>query len=130
MNRKRKKILRTMVNVFCELVMQIMFSFIEEFDKIGIILEIIYPVFLVYCSPNIAVAILFSMVMLFICRYIQSVGKAVNRKGDKGFPMPDRRYTEMDKDGFIGMKNEDDFPDMIQYLYELENYYQKRSRLK
>ena len=44
--------------------------------------------------------------------------------------MPDRRYTEMDKDGFIGMKNEDDFPDMIQYLYELENYYQKRSKLK
>lgn len=130
MNKKKKKILRTMIVVFYELIQNIMYSFIEEFDKIGLILEVIYPVFMVYCNPSVAMSLIFSILFLFVCKYLQGIGKAVNHTGDKGIPLPEKRFTEIDKDGFISMKNEEDFPEMLQYIYSLETYLQKRGRLK
>lgn len=93
------------------------------------VIQIIFPVWLVCQNVEPMKAFIYSVAIVFILAYIRQLYVNVQKHGGKTIPIPKQRFTVLDEDGYIVMKN-DNAGEAIQYLYELEEYLSNRGKLK
>ena len=101
----------------------------EEFWKLAIYVQFFVPIFLVAYGASFMVTLVISAVFTWFASYLRTLSNVVNETGST-IPIPCRSFIEVDRDGFIGLKNENDLPELIQYTYELESYLKSKGRMK
>ena len=101
----------------------------KNLNNVAMIIQIVFPVWLVCQNIEPLKAFIYSVAIVFILAYIRQLYANVQKHGGKTIPIPKQRFTVLDEDGYIVMKN-DNAGEAIQYLYELEEYLSNRGKLK
>lgn len=101
----------------------------KNLNNVAMIIQIVFPVWLVCQNIEPLKAFIYSVAIVFILAYIRQLYTNVQNHGGKTIPIPKQRFTVLDEDGYIVMKN-DNAGEAIQYLYELEEYLSNRGKLK
>ena len=101
----------------------------KNLNNIAMIIQIVFPVWLVCQNVAPVKACIYSVAIVFILAYIRQLYTNVQKHGGKTIPIPRQRFTMLDEDGYIVLKN-DNAGEAIQYLYELEEYLNNRGKLK
>lgn len=125
-----RKVLKAMAECLVECVREFKSGVIEELSKIAVVMEVFIPVFLMWVGAGVIQTILLSCICLGVVRYVKAVSYKLNKTNEKGMPVPTERYTRMDADGFIELKDDNQYPEMLQYIYELEMYMVKKGMVK
>ena len=100
----------------------------KNVKELGIIIMIIYVVCMVMWCDSPVYSILYTLIFLFVKDFVKSVYYKINGISDSdGLPTRSKRFTHIDKYGFIEI-NEEDKMEMIQYLYEIENFIEKKKK--
>lgn len=123
--RKSKKIMIVLLQTMKELCNVIKYGFVEELGKIAVIIQILIPVVLVSMNLNIWQMLLISCVMIAVTKYIKEIGYKLNSVTERGFPICSQRFTEVDENGFISIK-EENMSEAILYMYDVEEYIKRR----
>lgn len=103
--------------------------FMKNLNNVAMIIQIVFPVWLVCQNVTPVKATIYSVAIVFILAYIRQLYTNVQKHGGKTIPIPRQRFTMLDEDGYIVLKN-DNAGEAIQYLYELEEYLNNRGKLK
>lgn len=122
-------VFKTLVEVFIELLTTLKYAVIEELGKIAIIVQIAVPVLFMYLGFTIPQMLIAMIVLSVITKYIKEVGYKLNNVSERGFPIPMHRYTIVDDNGFIHIKDED-MQEAILYLCDVENYLRNKGLIK
>ena len=101
----------------------------KNLNNVAMVIQIAFPVWLVCQNVEPLKAFIYSVAIVFILAYIRQLYTNVQKHGGKTIPIPKQRFTVLDDDGYIVMKN-DNAGEVIQYLYELEEYLSNRGKLK
>ena len=101
----------------------------KNLSNVAMIIQIVFPVWLVCQNIEPLKAFIYSVAIVFILAYIRQLYTNVQKHGGKTIPIPRQRFTVLDEDGYIILKN-DNAGEAIQYLYELEEYLSNRGKLK
>lgn len=101
----------------------------KNLSNVAMVIQIIFPVWIVCQNIEPLKAFIYSVAIVFILAYIRQLYTNVQKHGGKTIPIPRQRFTVLDEDGYIVMKN-DNAGEAIQYLYELEEYLNNRGKLK
>jgi len=101
----------------------------KNLSNVAMVIQIIFPVWIVCQNIEPLKAFIYSVAIVFILAYIRQLYTNVQKHGGKTIPIPRQRFTVLDEDGYIVMKN-DNSGEAIQYLYELEEYLSNRGKLK
>ena len=101
----------------------------KNLSNVAMVIQIAFPVWIVYQNVEPLKAFIYSVAIVFILTYIRQLYINVQKHGGKTIPIPKQRFTVLDEDGYIVMKN-DNSAEAIQYLYELEEYLSNRGKLK
>lgn len=101
----------------------------KNLNNVVMVIQIIFPVWLVCQNIEPLKAFIYSVAIVFILAYIRQLYTNVQKHGGKTIPIPRQRFTVLDEDGYIILKN-DNAGEAIQYLYELEEYLSNRGKLK
>lgn len=101
----------------------------KNLSNVAMAIQIIFPVWIVCQNIEPLKAFIYSVAIVFILAYIRQLYTNVQKHGGKTIPIPRQRFTVLDEDGYIVMKN-DNAGEAIQYLYELEEYLSNRGKLK
>lgn len=127
--KKEKKVVKVLIETMKELLSMIKYGIVEELDKIAVIVQIAFPVMLVYFQMGVLQTLLLSMIFTFVIKYIKEVSYKLNNVNERGFPISNTRYTNVDDNGFISIKEELQ-QESVLYLYEIEEYLKKKGLLK
>ena len=127
MNKKKKSksVIVVMYKKMIELLLGFKYGLIEELNKIAMLIQIAIPVYICYIGADLKTALTLSIVFYVLVKYIKEVGYELNNKTERGFPVPKKRYTEIDRNGFLNV-SDDELHEAIQYLYEVEEYINKK----
>lgn len=101
----------------------------KNLSNVAMVIQIVFPVWLVCQNIEPLKAFIYSVAIVFILAYIRQLHTNVQKHGGKTIPLPRQRFTVLDEDGYIILKN-DNAGEAIQYLYELEEYLSNRGKLK
>lgn len=101
----------------------------KNLSNVAMVIQIIFPVWLVCQNIEPLKAFIYSVAIVFILAYIRQLYTNVQKHGGKTIPIPRQRFTVLDEDGYIILKN-DNAGEAVQYLYELEEYLSNRGKLK
>lgn len=101
----------------------------KNLNNVAMIIQIVFPVWLACRNIEPLKAFIYSVALVFILAYIRQLYTNVQKHGGKTIPIPRQRFTVLDEDGYIILKN-DNAGEAIQYLYELEEYLSNRGKLK
>ena len=131
--RKRKE--KTELKKIAKQTLKEMLTAVRIFFKTNVnlflgIFQILVMIFLCYLFlliHDILPCILLCIVALFVVDYIKRLNVNVQNMTDDGLPVPVERFTEMKDGGYISIEKEEE---SIQYLYELENYLERKGLLK
>lgn len=133
MKRKNKK--KTKQNVWvvllqtlAELFAALKYGIIEELDKIAIVIQILIPIVITKMDLSTSEMLFVSLGLVVLVKYIKEVGYKLNHVTERGFPIPTQRYTEVDENGFIGIK-ETETQEAILYLHDVEDYLKSKGWL-
>lgn len=129
MKKEEKKVMKVLVETMKEMLSVIKYGIVEELDKIAVIVQIVFPVILVYFQMGVLQTLLLSMIFTFVIKYIKEVSYKLNNVNERGFPISNTRYTNVDDNGFISIKEELQ-QESVLYLYEIEEYLKKKGLLK
>ena len=97
-------------------------AFLKDLNRVAGVLEVCVPILFVWLNMSVLEAVLLSIICYIFIRFIKNVGHELNGTIESGMPIPERCFTKVDKDGFIGFKADGDRIEAIQYLNELEGY--------
>ena len=122
---KNKRIMDILLSTLLELLLDIKYEFIESLDKIAIVIQVLIPVILSRVDCGIVIILIVSILFTLSVRYIKEVSYKINNVTDRGFPVPSKRYTNVDENGFIGVE-EDLMQEAILYLFEIEEYIKRK----
>ena len=122
---KNKRIMNILLRTLLELLLDIKYGFIESLDKIAIAIQVLIPVIISRMDCGIVIILIISILFTLSVRYIKEVSYKVNNVTDRGFPIPSKRYTNVDENGFIGVE-EDLMQEAILYLFEIEEYIKRK----
>lgn len=122
---KNKRIMDILLSTLLELLLDIKYEFIESLDKIAIVIQVLIPVILSRMDCGIVIILILSILFVLSVRYIKEVSYKINNVTDRGFPVPSKRYTNVDENGFIGVE-EDLTQEAILYLFEVEEYIKRK----
>ena len=133
MKRKNKKKIKqsvwvVLLQTLAELFAALKYGIIEELDKIAIVIQILIPIVIVKMDLSTPKMLLVSCVLVVCVKYIREVGYKLNHVTERGFPIPTQRYTEVDENGFIGIK-ETETQEAILYLRDVEDYLKSKGWL-
>ena len=133
MKRKNKKKTKqsvwvVLLQTLAELFAALKYGFIEELDKIAIVIQILIPIVIAKTDLSISEMLLVSLGLVVLVKYIKEVGYKLNHVTERGFPIPTKRYTEIDENGFIGIK-ETETQEAILYLCDVEDYLKSKGWL-
>lgn len=101
----------------------------KNLSNVAMVIQVIFPVWLIFQNIEPLKAFIYSVAIVFILAYIRQLHTNVQKHGGKTIPIPRQRFTVLDEDGYIILKN-DNAGEAIQYLYELEEYLSNRGKLK
>lgn len=93
----------------------------KNVKEIGLILKCLYVAIMVSCCNSFYTALITTVIMLFVSAIVKSVYYYKNKMSETGIPVREKRFTKLDANGYIEV-DENRKLEMIQYLYELENY--------
>lgn len=100
----------------------------KNVKELGILAMILYVMCMVMWCDSPVYSILITLVFLFVKDLIKSIYYKINGISESdGLPVRSKRFTHIDKYGFIEI-NEEDKMEMIQYLYEIENFIEKKKK--
>lgn len=133
MKRKNKKKTKqsvwvVLLQTLAELFAALKYGIIEELDKIAIVIQILIPIVIARTDLSTPKMLLVSCVLVVLVKYIKEVGYKLNHVTERGFPIPTQRYTEVDENGFIGIK-ETETQEAILYLRDVEDYLKSKGWL-
>ena len=122
-------VFKTLIEVLVELLTTLKYAVIEELGKIEIIVQIEVPVLFMYLRFTIPQMLIAMVLISAITKYIKEVGYKLNNVSERGFPIPTHRYTIVDDNGFIHIKDED-MQEAILYLCDVETYLRNKGLIK
>lgn len=122
---KNKRIMDILLRTLLELLLDIKYGFIESLDKIAIVVQVLIPVILSRMDCGIVIILIVSILFTLSVKYIKEVSYKINNVTERGFPVPSKRYTNVDENGFIGVE-EDLTQEAILYLFEVEEYIKRK----
>lgn len=125
---KGKSILVVLLQTLAELFATLKYGFIEELDKIAIVIQILIPIVIAKTDLSTPKMLLVSCVLVVCVKYIKEVGYKLNHVTERGFPIPLQRFTERDENGFISIKEEETQEAML-YLCDVEDYLKSKGWL-
>lgn len=129
LNRIRYGNIAILFEVIKEYASNFLYTVIAEFDKISILLMIVVPFVLQSAiKSRIVSAVLWAVIML-VLSIIRETFYRVRSVNNEHIPVYSRRFTYKDRDGFVNI-NEKDQEEALLYLSEVEDYLQKKGRLK
>lgn len=133
MKRKNKKKTKqsvwvVLLQTLAELFAALKYGFIEELDKIAIVIQILIPIVIAKTDLSTSEMLFVSLGLVVLVKYIKEVGYKLNHITERGFPIPTQRYTEVDENGFIGIK-ETETQEAILYLRDVEDYLKSKGWL-
>lgn len=129
-NRKQtNRVLIVLLQTMVELLSALKYGFIEELDKIAVIIQIFIPIIIVKMELSIPKMLIVSCATILATKYIKEVGYKLNNVTERGFPIPTKRFTEQDENGFIGIE-EERTQEAIIYLCDVEDYLKSKGWLK
>lgn len=100
----------------------------KNVKELGILAMIIYVMCMVMWCDSPVYSILITLVFIFVKDLMKSIYYKINGISESdGLPTRSKRFTHIDKYGFIEI-NEEDKMEMIQYLYEIENFIEKKKK--
>lgn len=100
----------------------------KNVKELGILAMIIYVMCMVMWCDSPVYSVLITLVFLFVKDLMKSIYYKINGISESdGLPTRSKRFTHIDKYGFIEI-NEEDKMEMIQYLYEIENFIEKKKK--
>lgn len=102
----------------------------ENMDLIVFCLQVALPVVLASVGLYLPYLVLFSFLWQVFCTYIKKVANRLNQSTEDGVPIARKRYVKIDKYGFLQLEDQDDLPEIIQYLYEIEQYTQRQGKVR
>lgn len=117
-----------LLQTLSELLATLKYGIIEELDKIAIVIQILIPIVIVKMDLSTSEMLLVSLGLVVLVKYIKEVGYKLNHVTERGFPIPTQRYTEVDENGFIGIK-ETETQEAILYLHDVEDYLKSKGWL-
>ena len=126
--RKGNSILVVLLQTLSELLATFKYGIIEELDKIAIVIQILIPIVIAKTDLSTPKMLLVSCVLVVCVKYIREVGYKLNHVTERGLPIPLQRYTEVDENGFIGIK-ETETQEAILYLHDVEEYLKSKGWL-
>lgn len=126
--RKGNSILVVMLQTLSELLATLKYGLIEELDKVAVVLQVLIPIVIARTDLSTPKMLLVSCVLVVLVKYIKEVGYKLNHVTERGFPIPTHRYTEVDENGFIGIK-ETETQEAILYLCDVEDYLKSKGWL-
>lgn len=101
----------------------------KNVKELGVLVMIIYVMCMVMWCDSPVYSVLNTMIFLFLKDLVKSVYYKINGISESdGLPTRSKRFTHIDKYGFIEI-NEEDKMEMIQYLYEIENFIEKKKKV-
>ena len=103
----------------------------NETDKLLMLVEMLVMFCIIMNSRALTrkEVLLICMVFIIVSRFIKCFIMNLQNKTVEGMPIPRERMTRKTINGFIEYDNEADQLQMMQYIYELENYLQGRGWL-
>lgn len=122
---KNKRIMDILLSTLLELLLDIKYGFIESLDKIAIVIQVLIPVILSRMDCGVVIILIVSILFTLFVRYIKEVSYKINNVTERGFPVPSKRYTNVDENGFVGVE-EDLTQEAILYLFEVEEYIKRK----
>ena len=126
--RKGNSIFVVMLQTLSELLATFKYGLIEELDKIAIVIQILIPIVIARTDLSTPKMLLVSCILVVFVKYIREVGYKLNHVTERGFPIPTQRYTEVDENGFISVK-EEETQEAILYLCDVEDYLKSKGWL-
>ena len=126
---KAIRLLRMLLLPVWQIVAYCLRLLMKNLNNVAMVIQIAFPVWIVYQNVEPLKAFVYSVAIVFILAYIRQLYTNVQKHGGKTIPIPKQRFTVLDEDGYIVMKN-DNAGEAIQYLYELEEYLSNRGKLK
>lgn len=126
--RKGNSILVVLLQTLSELLATFKYGLIEELDKVAVVLQILIPIVIARTDLSTPKMLLVSCVLVVLVKYIKEVGYKLNHVTERGFPIPTQRYTEVDENGFISVK-EEETQEAILYLCDVEDYLKSKGWL-
>lgn len=126
--KKKVSVLSALLQTVKELCSTFRCEFVEELGKIAVIMQIIIPVVIAKAGSNMIEMILISCGLTIAVKYIKEVGYKLNHVTEQGFPVPVKRFTNVDRNGFIDIK-EEDTQEAILYLCDVEDYLKRKGLL-
>ena len=125
---KKDSVFHVLIQTMIELFATFKYSLIEELDKLAVAIQILIPIVIAMGNLSIIKMLLISCVLVVIVKYIKEVGYKLNHVTERGFPIPLKRYTNRDENGFIGI-NEEEMQEAILYLCDVEDYLKSKGWL-
>ena len=126
--RKGNSILVVLLQTLSELLATFKYGLIEELDKVAVVLQILIPIVIARTDLSTPKMLLVSCVLVVLVKYIKEVGYKLNHVTERGFPIPTQRYTEVDENGFISIR-EEETQEAILYLCDVEEYLKSKGWL-
>lgn len=123
-----KDIITALGESFIEVLIDIKYGVIKNLKTIAIILLILFPVMIAEINIGRTARIIAMIFLIIIIRLICDTSNKLNRVTTGGIPVPKKRFTRVDENGFIDI-NQNNMQEAILYLYEVENYLKKKGKL-
>ena len=117
-----KELLRVIYLSLFEIVMQIVYQIKKNLGNIAVLLQVLIPVAIAKVANNMTAIVLLSICFMLIVGLLKKVSSKLNNTTGEGVPVSNKRFMSADKDGFVWLDNQEELPEALQYLYEIESY--------
>lgn len=125
-----KELLRVIYLSLFEIVMQVVYQIKKNLSNIAVLLQVLIPVVIAKVTNNITVMVLLSICFMLIVDLLKKVSSKLNNTTGEGIPVSNKRFTSADRDGFVWLDNQEELPEALQYLYEIESYLDSKGSYK
>lgn len=123
-----KDIINALVESFVDVMIDIKCGIIKNLKMFAVLLLILFPVVIAEINVGRFTRAIFMCLLILLVRIIGDTSNKLNRVTTGGIPIPKKRFTRVDENGFIDI-NQNNMQEAILYLYEVENYLKKKGKL-
>lgn len=125
-----KELLKVIYLSLFEIVMQVVYQIRKNLGNIAVLLQVLIPVIIAKVTNNITAMVLLSICFMLIVNLLKKVSSKLNNTTGEGVPVSNKRFMSADKDGFVWLDNQEELPEALQYLYEIESYLDSKGSYK
>ncbi len=125
-----KELLKVIYLSLFEIVMQVAYQIKKNLGNIAVLLQVLIPVVIAKATNNITAMVLLSICFMLIVDLLKKVSSKLNNTTGEGIPVSNKRFMSADKDGFVWLNNQEELPEALQYLYEIESYLDSKGSYK